>query len=69
MTTARDASKCQDKNETEIGIAFCTEKMATIATIITTKMIVIKAPSIAWPKREITVFTMLVQLYQIHCPE
>jgi hypothetical protein len=45
MTTARDASKCQDKKVTEIGMAFCTEKTATREIMIIMNTTVSKVTS------------------------
>jgi hypothetical protein len=44
MTMAREDSKCQKKKETATGAAFCTEKAATTATMMKTKMSVIMLP-------------------------
>jgi hypothetical protein len=38
--TARDASKCEDRNEMETVAAFCTEKVPTMTITITTRIMV-----------------------------
>jgi len=44
ITIASDASKCNDRNVTETGVAFCREKIATTAAIMIMMTIVNKVP-------------------------